>query len=257
MTRKKRSSWRLLYKFHRYAGLSVALVIILLAVTGIALNHTDDLKLDQQFVQSAPLLDWYGIDTPEIQQAFAVQQRWLSQSGSTIYLDTQPVFKTPNTLLGATANEHFISLAFRNSLLLLSHEGEVIEEIEQQAIQKIGADSQGRTLIQSNNSLYYSDDDFLSWKVTPTIPVQWSQSQPLAASLEKQITNDSRHTILPYERVILDVHSGRFFGKYGVYAIDMASTVFILLAITGTWIWLKHWLKHQLKLYKRKSSRVK
>jgi len=42
---KKNWFWRFLYKLHRYTGLFSALILIMLAVTGIALNHTEDLEL--------------------------------------------------------------------------------------------------------------------------------------------------------------------------------------------------------------------
>jgi len=39
------------------------------------------------------------------------------------------------------------------------------------------------------------------------------------------------------ERFLLDAHSGRFFGKYGVYVIDIAALLLLILSITGIWLW--------------------
>jgi uncharacterized iron-regulated membrane protein len=41
------------------------------------------------------------------------------------------------------------------------------------------------------------------------------------------------------ERVILDLHSGRFFGKLGPWLFDIAALLLILLSLSGAWIWLK------------------
>jgi len=39
--------------------------------------------------------------------------------------------------------------------------------------------------------------------------------------------------------VILDLHSGRFFGQLGPWVFDAAAVLLILLSLSGTWIWLK------------------
>jgi len=48
-----------------------------------------------------------------------------------------------------------------------------------------------------------------------------------------------RGEVLPVERVLLDLHSGRFFGRFGPWIFDTIAVLLILLALSGTWIWLK------------------
>lgn len=251
MTNVRRSRWGLLYKFHRYTGLSVGIIIIMLSITGIILNHTEDLQLDHQFVKSPAILDWYGIAAPELQNSFAIQQHWLTQSGEQIFLDAKPVYKTQKVLVGATINRAFITAAFNDFLLLLTPEGKVIEQINKKSIQKIGIEEGDRIYIKSQDIVYFSDDALLSWQIADHPPLQWSIPAPLPDGLQNRLKTLSRNTILPYERVILDIHSGRFFGAYGTYIIDLAGIFFVLLAISGTWIWLKHRLKHKLRLQRK------
>jgi hypothetical protein len=243
MKKSRRSRWGLLYKFHRYTGLTVGVIILMLSVTGIILNHTDNLQLDQQFVKSPAILDWYGIAAPKLQNSFPIQQHWLTQSGEQIFLDTKPVYQTQKFLIGATMNGAFIAAAFNDSLLLLTLEGKVIEQINKKSIQKIGREDEDRIYIKSQDIVYFSDDALLSWQIADHPPLQWSITAPLPGGLKNRLTTLSRNTILPYERVILDIHSGRFFGTYGIFIIDLAGILFILLAISGTWIWLKHKLR--------------
>ena len=40
------------------------------------------------------------------------------------------------------------------------------------------------------------------------------------------------------ERFLLDAHSGRVFGKYGIYVIDVAAILLLILSITGIWLWV-------------------
>jgi uncharacterized iron-regulated membrane protein len=44
---------------------------------------------------------------------------------------------------------------------------------------------------------------------------------------------------LPLERVLLDVHSGRIFGRYGPLAMDLAALALAVLALSGIWIYLR------------------
>ncbi len=45
---------------------------------------------------------------------------------------------------------------------------------------------------------------------------------------------------LPLERIILDLHSGRMFGTFGEYVMDIVALLFIFLALSGGWMWCRH-----------------
>ena len=42
-------------------GLFAIALVIILAITGIMLNHTEAFKLDERYIKASWLLDWYGI----------------------------------------------------------------------------------------------------------------------------------------------------------------------------------------------------
>ncbi|MCK5353950.1 MAG: hypothetical protein KAJ63_02440, partial [Methyloprofundus sp.] len=104
MKNARKSPWRWLYKFHRYSGLSIALIAIFLALTGITLNHTEDLQLDNRFVKSNIFLDWYGLDAGSDVAAFKVGNHWLAQLDGQVYFNNLPLFKTETALRGAITN---------------------------------------------------------------------------------------------------------------------------------------------------------
>lgn len=60
--KKQLKFWR---KLHRWAGLSLAIGVIWLAVTGILLNHSNDIALDATTVKQAWLLDWMAVPEPK------------------------------------------------------------------------------------------------------------------------------------------------------------------------------------------------
>jgi hypothetical protein len=49
---------------------------------------------------------------------------------------------------------------------------------------------------------------------------------------------DSRsHKTISWQRLLLDLHSGRWFGAYGVWLVDLAAVILLFLALSGCWIW--------------------
>lgn len=51
------------YRWHRRIAIVAAFFVIILAVTGIILNHNIALGINKDFITSEWLLDWYGYDS--------------------------------------------------------------------------------------------------------------------------------------------------------------------------------------------------
>ncbi len=237
--RKKNKLWSLVYKLHRYAGLLSAIVLLMLAITGIILNHTDDLKLDSKMVYSPALLNWYGIQVPETLTSFATQNHWISLIGEQLYFDNLLLETHQKQLLGAIETNDFIVIASKTTLSLISPEGDFIESIPFNNIEKITVDNQA-TVIKSKEGVNYSDDGLLTWKAFNHKITSWSSPSQLPNNIAQNIKNQFRSSVLPLERVILDIHSGRFFGFLGVIIVDISGVFLIILALTGSAVWLKH-----------------
>jgi len=247
MSQRRKSLWRWLFKFHRYTGLSSALIIIMSAITGIVLNHSDELSLDKRFVVSSKLLDWYGIKASSANQGFAIQQQWLSQLNTHVYLDDKFLLDSPQPLVGIIYTADYRVIAFSNRLVLVSQQAEIIEEISFDNLQALGKNNDGGIFIKTAAGLQISTDDLLTWQASQATKIHWSTALTLPTTLQQHLQQQSRQNTLPYERVLLDIHSGRFFGQYGIYVIDFMAILFILLVISGLWIWLRHTLKTHRK----------
>ena len=250
----KNSLWRFIYKLHRYIGLLSAIVLTMLAVTGIALNHTEDLQLDSQMIQSPSILDWYGIKPPENPPSFPTQNHWLTQLKQKIYFDQTLLMENQEPLLGAVETDQFIVAAFDHSLLLLSHTGELIEQMPFDSIESIGLNQQQAVIIESAKAYSLSDDGLISWQAYKPQQVKWSSSQTPPGNTLKALQHDFLASILPIERVLLDIHSGRFFGSAGVIIVDISGIFLIVLAFSGCAIWLKHKLRslhHSFRFFRK------
>ena len=67
----------------------------------------------------------------------------------------------------------------------------------------------------------------------------WSVPAALPADELAALQADFLSRILPLERVLLDVHSGRIGGMIGTILMDGAAVLLLLLALSGSWLWLR------------------
>lgn len=244
MKNARKSPWRLLYKLHRYLGLAVSVILILLAITGIALNHTDDWQLNSRYIKSPTVLNWYGVNRPSTIRSFKAGPHWISQLDQQSYFNTQALTTNNQLLVGAINTERFIVLAFKKQLLLISDNGTVIEKIPLETpIDSIGFTGQNTVFIRLDTQIKVSYDGLLSWQTVSDPSVQWSQETALSEPLNAQLQHTHRQHIIPYERFLLDFHSGRLFGPVGIFIVDLSGILLIVLTLSGCWIWLRHRLK--------------
>ncbi|MGB5259183.1 MAG: PepSY domain-containing protein [Gammaproteobacteria bacterium] len=247
MTRHPRHTFfgrqlRSLYIWHRWIGLCAAVFVILLALTGLALNHTVELALDSRYVTSPALLDWYGIRAPDDITAYRAGPLTFASIGRQVYVNGVPLANAEPPLTGAVSLDEFIVVALADSLLLLTGSGALLERMDRVAgipadIQSMGVTPDKRLVLQTANGYHTSDSAMISWEKTPQTTVTWSAPIMPGPELVSALQQRYRGTGLSVERIMLDLHSGRIFGTRGVYLMDGAAIVFLLLAISGVWLW--------------------
>jgi len=244
--RKQRFKLRSLYVWHRYMGLSAALLAVLVAATGILLNHTEEFQLDSRHVQADWILDWYGIEPPAELLSFPLAGRHLTLMGEHLYLDRKEIDGEYRDLVGAVVMDETLVVGVSNSILLLTPRGELIERLRTDdgvpaGMKRIGTDANGDLVVEGSHDLYRSDSNFLRWERAdnPAASIRWAQPGPLDTQLKSSLQQHFRGEVLPLERLLLDLHSGRFFGSLGPWVVDAAALLITLLALSGTWIWLR------------------
>jgi hypothetical protein len=225
-----------LLRWHRRVGLISALFVILLVVTGIPLHHAAQLGLTDSAVKQDWLLDFYGIKPPEQVLLSQVGEHRILQVEDAIYLDRHFVANHQSTLIAGLASSGVLIAVTRHGLLLMSEEAELVDQIELPI--KVSGVS------HDNDAIYLSDGRAL-YRLTEALddvePAQLEQSQlswlavansvtePNAAELVQQVRQDYRSRSLNWERVVLDLHSGRLFGSLGPWIMDIAALLFLLI----------------------------
>ena len=236
--------WKIINKWHRRFGIISALFVVLLVVTGLILNHTDLLKLDRIFVRNNLLLDLYNIHPSEEPYGFELDMNWISKVGERIYFDNNEIAEGATKLVGAVSVNETVIVAVDNRILLLNKGGKIIERLGSSegvpsGMKAIGITDTNELAVRGSHGDYIVNTDTLNWHKEKTVNAYWSKPAPVPKSLYEQLLHMYRGKGLSLERVMLDLHSGRILGGWGVYLVDTAAFLFLLLAITGIWMWFK------------------
>lgn len=225
-----KSHWRFfLMRWHRRLGVVSALFVLLLAVTGILLNHTHELKLAGKPLESAWLRGLYGLpattaadglahDLPAGKLQVRAGRLWLGEAA----------LGDCRQLVGVVEQAGQVLAACTDRLLLLTPDGELIDQAD--ALRGV-PDGLSAVTLQEDRVLLHRGDatysvDLASLDVSPldgaASPAGPGAPEPEAAPAE-----------LDWERFLLDLHSGRLFGRGGVWLMDAMALLFITLAVSG------------------------
>ncbi|NIN36804.1 MAG: hypothetical protein GWO08_20905 [Gammaproteobacteria bacterium] len=235
---------RILHRWHRRFGIVAALFVVMLVVTGLMLNHTDGLKLDRNHIQNALLLDHYNINPRQEPVTIRVNSKWISQVGERLYFNDREIRKNVTELIGALPNGQELIIAFDEELLVVNDEGIVIESLRgaqgvPAGMRAIGKTINGNIVVNAAHGDYIVNLDSTEWyEQEDRLEADWSERIPLPGELRGILLKKYRGRGLTLERVLLDLHSGRLFGTFGVYIVDAAALLFLVLAFTGVWMWM-------------------
>lgn len=232
-----------LYRWHRYAGLTAAAFVAVLVATGLALNHTEGLSLDQRRLGSEILLGWYGMDLPDRLPSHVAGDRRVTWIAGTLYLDDTAIDGEYGRLTGAVATDAVIAVALAQGLVILTPDGRVVERVSAGSgiparPGRIGLSEDGRVVIAAGDRRWVAGEALLTWESFEGRSVDWSRPSELPPKLRRRLARAYRGQGLTLERVLLDVHSGRILGHWGVWLVDAAAVLFLFLAATGFYMWL-------------------
>lgn len=244
MSSRLKKSFKLrpwLWRWHRRIGLSAALLVIILSVTGIQLNHIEALNWDKKPLQSTWLLSWYGVENAKV-KSYQVQTNWLSSLGEgRIYWNEMPVSDCDGGFVGALSYQNMVLAACSKQLILLTEAGEVIERIGRvyqlpQPLEAIGFCGEN-LCFQAKGMVHQVDIEQLRWpRYLQQAPFESVLSQPLPEARRKLLLNNYYSGGITWERVLLDLHSGRLLG-WGPWVMDVVALLLILLALSGIVLW--------------------
>jgi hypothetical protein len=191
------------------------------------------------------LISLYSNQTATAPRYFSAGDGTISQVNERLFYNTEPLWQTREPLVGVTANEKYITLAFSNELALLSHDGELLEHINYlprqiTTVDRIGHDDNGRFVLQGDDTTVIAAADMLSWQgLQGDSAITWSRPLEAGEVTDKPALPDRQYPELTWERLLLDLHSGRILGTWGPYLMDTMALAMVFLVFTGLWRWWK------------------
>jgi len=256
-SKEKNQTKQLIRRWHRRIGVVVSLWLILLAVTGILLNHSDDLSLQKSYVNYDWIIKLYRIKAPQKIVCFQSDKNKGSvcQIGDQIYLQNDWLMNTKGLLIGFYQRVDFNYIITQQDVFVYTLDWQLIEHFNLDNglpgdINMVGTLSSKTSItsqmLQLQMPLLFKIegktwrlDQALIWKVLdnetvhrlPVInPTKNLKEQLQQAYLTRQIT------LLHF---LQDLHSARIFSLTGKYLTDLVALLLIALSISGLITWIK------------------
>jgi hypothetical protein len=230
-----------LRRWHARIGFTAVVFFLFLAVTGVVLNHFTDLGLDRRYVHAAWLARWYGLASESPRHAFrsgghdliAANGRWLLDGRISGEEFPQPV--------GLVELPGMVVVASSTSLYIYGKDGALVDRLERSALPGVPVQAVGSGalhLVLRTAAGTFETSDALSWQPAPRDAIAWSTPAELSAP-ERQRYAKMLEPGISVQRLLLDLHSGRFAGRYGPLAVDLLAVFLAVLSLSGAWLFLK------------------
>jgi hypothetical protein len=234
-----------LRRWHTRIGLAAVVFFLFLAVTGVVLNHTTELGLDARYVHAAGLARWYGIAAESPRHAFRSGKHDLVAANGRWVLDGHISGERVPQPIGLVELPDMVVVASSDSLYLYGKDGVLIDRLEKSAlpavpVQAIGAGA--RQLALRTASGTFESSDALSWQPARRNAITWSSPADLSIA-ERERYAEMLEPGISVQQILLDLHSGRFAGRYGPLAVDLLAVFLGVLSLSGAWLFLKR--KHR------------
>lgn len=230
-------------RWHRWLGFLVVFPMLFVSLTGVLLNHADDLSLNDRRVSSPWLLNRYGMGLSGDPVSFVVGSNTLTGWMGNLFLNGSALGLS-GEIAGVVTADEAIAVVCADVIYLLNQDGGLIEALEPHALPEgrmIGA-AEGGVVRLENDSLWQFTPDYLEFNAIDDAvkSMNWSAATETPAQLRGQIEHSYRGAGLPWSRFLLDLHSGRFFGSIGRWVADGCVVLLIVLSITGLRLGLRN-----------------
>lgn len=235
---KRQNNQKTLRRWHRWVGYISLVLVLILSLTGLILNRTESLNLNQITLKNSIIASLYGLNPEQDPLHYAVGENWISWLEGRLYLDSALLAQNTDKPVGAVQIDEVILIGSETSLSLYMADGTLIEKLDQSSLPgkiiALGKSAQGSLLIKNDSGQYVSDQEFTAWTaVENTHGTIFSQSSSPPQQITEKIIQDYQGQGVSLYRLMLDLHSGHIFGSLGPYLMDFAAISLIFLGITG------------------------
>ena len=236
---KKRRSRSL----HRALGILTVLPLIWVMLTGAALNHTVDWKLDRIQLSHPWILGAYGMVPTGVPNGLMAGSHEIVEWDGQIFLDTTPL-EISGTLVGAVIDGIGVAVITDDEVLRLDKSGATVETLRGASLPETPltgvAVHEGVTFLKTDAGWHEVGGDWLDFTRSAITPF----TRQVLSPVENEETKSRLRSAwtrggLPASRVILDLHAGRFLGPFARYFYDIVVVCTLWLCLTGVILFLR------------------
>lgn len=229
------NSKRIIRKMHRWIGLIASIWLLLLASTGLLLQHSHDWNLNKTYIGNSFLLKSYGIGEQFV--AFEQNNHQLTQLDKQLIQDNTPTIKLSENINSAIYHKSNWIIATNSQILWIDSVGEIIKTLDN--LDGIPTDIKNLGLY--NYEIYfkiykktYKLDD-LSIKKNIESKIHWAKPK-INNKLKKLAIQLTSENYLSYQQLIFDFHAGI---TTPLLINDIAALALIFLSLSGIVLFLK------------------
>ena len=195
-------------KIHRLLGITLVFFILVLSITGSLLQHAEDFNIRNNYASSYIAKSFYNIKPCEI-YSYEFKNKWLSICNRNLYFDTTKIASNINKINSILLKKDRYHIQYDNHVIIINSDSSIEDMGHTEESERIFMNINMKKNIITNDKKKIIEDK----------------------SISKTIT---------YERIVVDLHSGRLFGPFGVTLVDLVTIGIILLSLTGSYTWLRH-----------------
>jgi len=230
-----------LLALHRQLGIVAALIVVALTITGLLINHAPALGLDQSMVAQSWILRLYNPNAAPQVHAFRAGETWAVWANGNVLLAGEQTAEVDAAPVGLADAGPVLVMAFPEQALVAMPDGRLVEALGAAAlpgrVEAIAGRDDGRgVVVRTPEGCFHSDAAVVNWE-PGDCAAAWSTPRPLPDAQRARLGDRLGGADIPWERVLLDLHSGRLFGRVGVWIVDLTGIALLILAGTGAVNW--------------------
>lgn len=230
---------RVVRRWHGRIGFIAALFLVFLVITGLALNHGEALKLDKHEINNRWLMKWYGIHSAFPGKGYLLGANYLVWEGDKWLLGSKLLSGNAEEPVGAVEAGGMDYIATASELYIYQADGQLVDKVEKEALPGypiLALGKKNEKVVLQTPAASYATADGMSWEKISAPFTGWSSEYAVPDSIKKQAA-DILAPGLPAQRILLDIHSGRIFGRYGPWVVDAVAIALLALSMSGLWIY--------------------
>lgn len=231
---------RFAHRWHKRIGIFCSFFILYIAFTGFALNHTDLFGLSRTALPDSISSLFYGFSEEHQAYSFEFQgvDHTLETQGPRIIANDQ-FLTNCEAPIGVLVDEAYWLLACKKQLSVYVENLGLLDNFDA----SLGFDFPIEQIGRCDKSICVRSISGKQWRVDIE-EFRWVDSNDVKlvdASIQFAQTGGFGQNVSEFnwERFFLDIHSGRIFGTWGVLFFDLLSLLFVLLAVSGIYMWAK------------------